>query len=152
MRPLRHSLLPVLFLPLLGCMTEPTVALPEGAVRFTAPVIYSSWWTKTEGCSELTAQMQRIEWYVVPNAATFETDQGPKVGIRIKAGDRITIVVAGDYQNHEMVVRHEMLHAILDKPGHDPLYFEQRCHLTWASWAANSGDSTATDHVHAPLS
>ncbi len=130
----------LLLLPLLGCTTEPIVVLPEGAQEFTAPVAYQTWWQKTEGCSDLAGDMGRIEWYVVPDVTTFETDQGPKVGIRVKAGDRITIVLAGAYQQHEMVVRHEMLHAILDRPGHPPEYFEQRCHLTWATW--DGGETT----------
>jgi len=153
MRALRQSLLSVLILPLLGCTVEPTVVLPEGAVEFAAPSEYNTWWARTEGCAELSGEMARVEWYVVPDASTFDTDQGPKVGIRIKSGNNIAIVVAGNYQHHEMVVRHEMLHAILDKPGHDPVYFEQRCQLTWATWQGGSDTTVvAEDHAHAPLS
>jgi hypothetical protein len=47
------------------------------------------------------------------------------------------IVIAGNYLNHEMVVRHEMLHALLQREGHPTDYFVDRCHLTWETW--NSG-------------
>jgi hypothetical protein len=150
MRSLRRSILSALFVPLLGCATEPTVSLPEGAQAFTAPADYTVWWSKTESCAELAGRMNRVEWYVVPGVSTFETDLGPKVGIRVKVGDRITIVLAGEYQHHEMVVRHEMLHAILDRPGHPALYFEERCRLTWATWIDPNADGTtvAENHEH----
>jgi hypothetical protein len=138
----------VLLIPLLGCTTEPTIVLPDGAQAFTAPQGYHTWWSKTEGCAELTGDLNRVEWYVVPNVATFETEQGPKVGIRVKAGDRITIVLAGAYQEHEMVVRHEMLHAILDRPGHPTEYFEDRCRLTWATWGGGAEGTIAMDDGH----
>lgn len=32
------------------------------------------------------------------------------------------------------VVRHEMLHALLDRGDHPPEYFVSRCGLTWESW------------------
>jgi hypothetical protein len=38
-----------------GCTYEPTPALPDGAVSFTAPTAYVTWWDKTTGCSELPA-------------------------------------------------------------------------------------------------
>jgi hypothetical protein len=120
-----------------GCNYEPTPALPDGAVAFTAPMEYVAWWDKTSACSGLSGSLARVEWYVVPGAATFSTDQGEKVGIRVKTGDRVQIVLAGQYQNHEMVVRHEMLHALLDEPGHPDLYFTERCRLTWATWQAD---------------
>jgi hypothetical protein len=117
-----------------GCTHEPTPVLPDGAVAFTAPEAYVTWWEKTSQCSELTGNMARVEWYVVPNVATFPTEQGEKVGIRVKTGDRVQIVLAGQYQLHEMVVRHEMLHALLREPGHPDTYFTDRCRLTWATW------------------
>lgn len=121
-----------------GCSYEPTSALPDGAVSFTAPTEYLAWWDRTSQCSELSGNMAKVEWYVVPNVATFSTAEGEKVGIRVKTGDRIQIVLAGQYQMHEMVVRHEMLHALLGTPGHPDVYFTERCRLTWATWQADS--------------
>jgi hypothetical protein len=126
-----------------GCSYEPTSTLPDGAVSFTAPTEYLTWWDRTSSCSGLAGSMRRIEWYVVPNAATFSTDQGEKVGIRVRTGDRIQIVLAGQYQMHEMVVRHEMLHALLNESGHPDLYFTERCHLTWATWQSDGTDAAS---------
>jgi len=125
-----------------GCSYEPTPTLPAGAVSFTAPSEYATWWSRTSQCSELTGSMAKVEWYVVPDVATFATDEGEKVGIRVKTGDRIQIVLAGQYQRHEMVVRHEMLHALLNQPGHPDLYFTERCRLTWATWQADSSSGS----------
>ena len=127
-----------------GCSYEPTTDLPDGAVSFTAPTEYASWWSRTEQCSELAGSMAKVRWHVVPGVASFPTDQGEKVGIRIKTGDRVDIVLAGDFQMHEMVVRHEMLHALLNEPGHPDLYFTERCRLTWATWQSDGGDASSS--------
>jgi hypothetical protein len=127
-----------------GCSYEPDPVLPDGAVAFTAPTEYLTWWDRTSACSELSGSMAKVEWYVVPGAATFPTAEGEKVGIRVKTGDRIQIVLAGQYQMHEMVVRHEMLHALLNQPGHPDLYFTERCRLTWATWQADSSSANTT--------
>jgi hypothetical protein len=150
--PLRRRLvrlaLPALSaLVLQSCLTEPVAILPEGAVAFVAPEEYAAWWERTEACAQLQGDMQRVEWYVVPDVATFETDLGEKVGIRVQTGDRVRIVLAGQYQRHEMVVRHEMLHALLKQPGHPELYFVNRCQLTWDSWGESlQGELLADAH------
>ena len=126
---------PLLLVTLFGCSSfDPSAALPAGAEAMEAPAIYQDWWGKTEACSKRSGQFSRIEWYVVPGVTTFATDMGPKVGLWIQNGSRVSIVVAGGYENHEMVVRHEMLHALLRQEGHPTVYFVDRCHLTWESW------------------
>jgi hypothetical protein len=87
--------------------------------------------------------MAPIKWYVVPGVSTFPTAEGEKVGIRIKTGNDVRIVIAGNYVEHEMVVRHEMLHALLNRAGHPPEYFQDRCHLTWETWAASRPSTDA---------
>lgn len=52
----------------------------------------------------------------------------------IKEGDRSNIVLAGAFQDHEMVVRHEMLHALIGAAGHPQGMFEGACRLTWETW------------------
>lgn len=137
LRLLGRAILPALLIPLLGCSTDSLSALPDGAEAFTPPAEYQAWWASTEGCSAINGNFSRIKWYVVPGVSTFATEEGEKVGIRIKSGDDVSIVVAGNYVEHEMVVRHEMLHALLNKPGHPPEYFQDRCQLTWETWAAS---------------
>lgn len=108
--------------------------LPAGAEPFAAPAEFRTWWTRTEECSARAGDMSHIEWYVVPGVHTIETSDGPKVGVWSHSTAGVRIVLAGDYANSELVVRHEMLHALLDQEGHPSEYFVERCKLTWESW------------------
>jgi hypothetical protein len=112
------------------------MTLPEGAVRMAAPPEYPLWFARTERCSGLQARFDEIQWYVVPGVGTFATQAGPKVGMWEKSSGAAIVVIAGRFRDHEMVVRHEMLHHLLDREGHPSEYFVDRCHLTWESWEA----------------
>ena len=140
MRPasVARRLLPVLALwqGTASCSDLGPTAPPAGAVLMTAPAEYATWYAKTEACAELRGALGGIEWYVVPDVATFETSIGEKVGLWERVGNVSRITIAGDYVGNEMVVRHEMLHDLLERTGHPPEYFVTRCHLTWDSWNA----------------
>ena len=75
---------------------EPS-ALPDGAVPMAAPAEYSAWYARTEACAELRGALEGIEWYVVPDVATFETDIGEKVGLWERVGNVSRITIAGYY-------------------------------------------------------
>jgi len=124
---------------LLGALTAcetlgPPDPIPPNAERITAPPEFATWWQSTEACSGRTGSLRRIEWYVVPGARTIETSEGPKVGLWSHSSAGVRIILAGDYASSELVVRHEMLHALLDRGGHPAEYFQQRCRLTWETW------------------
>ncbi|MFN0181696.1 MAG: hypothetical protein ACKVZ0_23050 [Gemmatimonadales bacterium] len=110
--------------------TEP---LPPNAVAFEAPALFAEWWARTESCSGQRGNLSEIGWFVVPGAE-FATSRGVKVASWSHGGAGVEIVVASDFVNDEMVVRHEMLHALLDETGHPRGYFVAKCHLTWQSW------------------
>lgn len=112
----------------------PAAALPPDAQLMSAPPEYLEWWHKTEACSGLQGDPSTIEWFVVPDKAVFETEDGEKVGLWSRSREGVRIVLAGDYAHSELVVRHEMLHALLNHDGHPPEYFVTRCQLTWESW------------------
>jgi hypothetical protein len=135
-----HRFVPVLAIWLVAasCTGLEPSAPPEGAVLMTAPVEYATWYARTEACAELRGNADAIEWYVVPDVATFETSIGEKVGLWERVGNVSRITIAGDYVGNEMVVRHEMLHDLLERTGHPPEYFVARCHLTWDSWDAGA--------------
>jgi len=116
------------------------VALPAGAVQIATPVVYREWFQRTEACSGRTGDFSAVQFYVVPGVETFPTEDGAKVGEWISDGSAHRVVIAGNYQNHEMVVRHELLHTLLRQSGHPDEYFVSRCRLTWESW--NSGNGT----------
>jgi len=90
-----------------------------------APAWYAAWWERTEECSGLTGDFEAIDWYIIPGQ-TFELDGAEWVGHWIQ---NVGIVIAGLYRNHEVVVRHEMLHELLGAEGHPPEFDE--CRLTW---------------------
>ncbi len=124
-----------------GCASlapsEPS--LPVGAVAIATPTVYLEWNQRTERCSGLVDDVSAIQFYVVPGVDTFPTEAGPKVGLWQRDAGVNRIVIAGNYAEHEMVVRHEMLHALLQREGHPTNYFVDRCHLTWDSWSAAGG-------------
>ena len=135
--PLPKTLFPLLGLlgTLAACeVLGPPGALPENAQLILPPEEYRAWWNSTEACSGLSGRFGEIEWYVVPGASTIQTDHGPRVGVWSRSSEGTRIVLAGNYAGSELVVRHEMLHALLDRGGHPPEYFEDRCGLTWETW------------------
>jgi hypothetical protein len=122
-----------------GCTpTEPSAPLlPDGAIAIDAPLEYAVWFERTERCAGLSGRITAIKFYVIPGVDTFLTDQGQKVGMWTRRGDDHTIIVAGNYRSHEMVVRHEMLHSLIGQSGHPAEYFAERCQLTWETWQAS---------------
>ena len=122
-----------------GCTpTEPSSPLPDGAIAIDAPLEYAVWFERTERCANLSGLITSIQFYVIPGVDTFLTDQGEKVGMWTRRGEHHSIIIAGNYRNHEMVVRHEMLHSLIGQSGHPDEYFGQKCHLTWETWQASA--------------
>ncbi|HJR36376.1 MAG TPA: hypothetical protein VJ817_15575 [Gemmatimonadales bacterium] len=131
------SILGVMALSGCGALTPSQAVLPVGAVPVAASATYREWFARTEACSGRTGSLATVQFYVVPGVETFETRDGPQVGVWIGEGASHRIVIAGNYQGNEMVVRHELLHTLLRQTGHPEEYFVNRCRLTWESW--NSG-------------
>jgi hypothetical protein len=132
------------FVGLLGLLAAcetlgPPDPLPANAQSISAPAEeYLGWWAATEACSGIEGRFAEVSWYIVPGALTIDTPEGPKVGMWSHSSEGVRIVLAGAYADNELVVRHEMLHALLDRTGHPKEYFEHRCHLTWDTWGAGS--------------
>ena len=126
-----------------ACATEPTPqhALPPGAVPVVARAEYRDWWARTATCAGVIGHFDQIEWYTVPDARTMTTEIGEKVGLWVRHDGRRMIIIAEAYLDHELVVRHEMLHDILERAGHPEEYFVSRCGLTWDSWAPPAVDA-----------
>lgn len=125
----------VMLVGLAACdLMGPAEPLPDRAVAFVAPPQYQTWWAQTEACSGRQGHLERIAWYVVPDVTEFTTPEGENVGRWSRGSNGTQIVVAGAYLVNELVVRHEMLHALLNRPDHLREYFVDRCHLTWESW------------------
>jgi hypothetical protein len=98
---------------LLGaCLAQPFE--PAGARAFTAPPVYTVWWQRMETCAEITAPLDRVDWYEVPGDQ-FATPSGPRWGWWEPPH---TIYVATTHLSDEQLVEHEMLHDLLQTGAH----------------------------------
>lgn len=75
---------------------------------FDPPTSYRAWWAATETCSGRSGRVERIEWFlatsIVSNGAlAFGAWTPPH-----------QIVIVSGFENDETIVRHEMLHDLLD--------------------------------------
>jgi len=104
---------------------------------FQPPAVYRQWWAETEACAGRRGDFARIRWIVV-HAPSFDCPSGRCVGRWEATGE---IYLARDWVGHEMVVRHEMLHALIGEPGHPDPPFRRGCSLTWDSWRGDPGVS-----------
>ncbi|MDX2193253.1 MAG: hypothetical protein NW201_07855 [Gemmatimonadales bacterium] len=131
-RGLCRSALPLLAALSAACLPSPGPDEAEVAAlkAATLPAQYREWWEKTEQCSGLTGRFERIEWTFV-EGRDFACSAGRCVG-RWTAPARVEIAEA--WRHSEMVVRHEMLHVLLNRRGHPDPPFARGCGLTWESW------------------
>lgn len=116
---------------------------PAGEQPMAAPTNYRAWWTKTEACSGLTGDFDRVEWLVVPGRG-FSCKSGQCAG-HWEPDHRIFI--ASDWTGNEMVVRHEMLHELLRRSGHPSPPFGDGCPLTWETWTGHDTTHVSQDDV-----
>ena len=110
----------------LACTSITDPPLDPRAVPLQPLPVYARWWSMVESCSGLQGFMSDVSWYQVPGTQTLDL-----------AGDEVSgywtvhsnsIVLAGEATLAGVVVRHEMLHALLQKVrGHPREYFLERC-------------------------
>ena len=112
---------------------------PSGDQQIDPPAFYREWWAKTEACSGRRADFDKVEWYVVPGDG-FSCPSGRCAG-RWESSHKIYL--AQDWAHNELVVRHEILHELIGRPGHPDPPFGADCPLTWESWSAGGGASVA---------
>jgi hypothetical protein len=86
--------------------------------------MYASWWQLTERCSGLEGEFHNVHWLTVPNT-TFDVEGETVQGAYFPDGDRI--VIARGQERDGRLVRHEMLHALLNRPGHPRDQFLGAC-------------------------
>jgi hypothetical protein len=124
---LKISLRPLfLALPLLEACDLTGPALPAGAEHFVPPAVYQQWWQLTEECSGSSGSFAGVSWYRVPGVDAIPLGDGTSVNGRWDAsGNRI--ILAGDSEFAGDLVRHEMLHALLQSGGHPRNAFIARC-------------------------
>jgi hypothetical protein len=124
-----------------GCGFDPTGDRP-----FDPPPVYREWWTKTEACSGLSGNFDRVRWVLI-EGRSFSCSSGQCAGHWSSFSHQIFL--ASDWAANEMVVRHEMLHDLIGHPGHPDPPFGKGCPLTWATW---DGGASGLDVAGTPSS
>jgi hypothetical protein len=137
------------FLPLSLCVGPPLIvactrivepALPPDAEAFSPPPVYSTWWKMTEACSALTGSLAAVSWYQTAEVV-HDTHSGDVIaGYWVPGSNRIVLTAAVMMSGG--IVRHEMLHALLQRGGHPRGQFLGNCAGTvdcWEPCAADAG-------------
>ena len=129
---------------LLGaCLARPFE--PADARPFVSPPPrYTVWWQRVETCAEITAPLDRVEWYEVPGDQ-FATPGGPRWGWWEPPH---SIFIATTHLSDERLVEHEMLHELLQTGAH-PVVFEtcgvQESETVTAGWGLPRVDAQRND-------
>lgn len=107
-------------------VAPPEQYFPKTAVLLLpVPSVYSTWWSDTETCSGVKRSFSAVRFYVVPGATGWQVGSTYILGAWAENGNRITV---GEYRKLEpLLLRHEMLHAILSRGDHPRDYFVTRC-------------------------
>ena len=79
-----------------------------GRRPFDPPATYQPWWSATETCSGRTGRFDRVTWYLADGI----TGDGKLAFARWSEPHEIVIVHG--YEDDERIVRHEMLHDLLE--------------------------------------
>jgi hypothetical protein len=111
---------------LAGACSSATDPLPAGAVPLVPREIYELWWHEVEQCSGKTADFTAIAWYYVPGAGGFTVGSNPDI-VAVWQSQHHSISLAEYVRDNADVVRHEELHAILNRSDHPAEYFVQKC-------------------------
>lgn len=113
-------------LQLAAACAEPaaTIPFPDDAVEIAPSAPYARWWAMTQSCAQQAGSMKQVRFYVVPG---LSIDDGTTryAGYWFRAGNRV--VLAEPYRTNGAVVRHEMLHALLQRGDHRRVDFVDRC-------------------------
>lgn len=118
---------------LAGCAVVPRaggapIAPVERAWAVPTLQLYQEWWNKTEACSGLKGDMSQVTFYAVdsPSGAISLGNEAAH-GWWIRNGNRIYL--PANALAEEWLVRHEMLHALLQRGTHPTAQFVADCHL-----------------------
>jgi hypothetical protein len=106
-----------------GRLVDPQ--LPPNSRQFSPPVVYARWWAMTEACSGRSASIASVLWFEVPGTVRDPATGEDVGGYWSQASNRI--VLAEEKKLSGGTVRHEMLHALLQKPTHPREAFLGSC-------------------------
>ena len=102
---------------LLAACASP-LAPPDGAEPFAPLPVYETWWADMTDCAEVPADFYRVEWLAAPDG--FDPGTGQIHHGMWKSPH--TIYIARQHLSVEWLVKHEMLHDILQTGDHGPVF------------------------------
>ena len=108
---------PLLAALLLGCGEsnfEPVAPRP-----LDPPLVYRIWWSEVEACIGTQAPFERVRWYQAENIV--DTDAGTEHDGAWYPPH--TIYIRSDRLFYTKVIKHEMVHELLQRRDHDSLFF-----------------------------
>ena len=120
----------LLILALCACRAD-ALFKPIGYTFFAPPPVYATWWAKTAECAGVWADFGRVGWAVMEDDSlnAFWCDDIGYPAMKIGGlchGAWVAphlIILARSRIENEYVVRHEMLHDLLQSPEHtSPLF------------------------------
>lgn len=103
---LRRLFCALALLALQGCTPSP-FDVNAGTVRMVPLSQYHGWWAEVEDCSDTTGDFDRVDWY-----RTRSFTAGPDIVGQWSPPHTITIRLGYEYD--ETVVKHEILHDLLE--------------------------------------
>ena len=90
--------------------------------------LYQEWWRRTETCSGLQGDMAAVTFYAVDSpSGAISLGREVAHGWWIREGNRVYL--PANALGEEWLVRHEMLHALLQRGSHPNDVFVKACHL-----------------------
>ncbi len=113
---------------LTSCGLEP--APPVEGERFTPPATYRAWWAETEACTGRTGSFDAVRWHRVPavESTPFFRWEG-----RLIAGlwHGQSIFLSDSLLDLKALVQHEIVHALIQQPGHPDNPFIEPCRVRY---------------------
>lgn len=104
------------------------VPLPPNAFPFTPEPVYRAWWAQIEQCAGRRGSFDAVRWYAVPGEEPFSVPRHPRPVYGYWNAVENHIVLLQYLPNRRApIIRHEMLHAILQRTDHPREYFVERC-------------------------
>lgn len=103
-----------------GCVEPSSPSFASATLPSTS---YTEWWEEASKCAGKEGPLSRITW-VVRDGSSFPCTFGTCAALW-HADHRIEI--AREWVDDEMLVKHEMLHDLLGRPGHPSPPFGGAC-------------------------
>lgn len=95
------------------------------------PAYYRAIWASAQSCIGKRGDYDRLRFRIVPKGVPFKDENGAVLG-RWDGGYRISL--ADEWKTTAWVVKHEMIHVLLQKKHTEQQRIEiwgRQCHATW---------------------